>query len=89
MTLVDSNILLRAHPSATLYPLVKRALTKLQTQNETLCIAPQNLVEFWAVATRPLKENGLGMDISTAKIELAELRRLFRVLPYTAEVLDT
>lgn len=89
MILVDSNILLRAHPSAKLYPVVKGALTKLRAQNEALCVAPQNLVEFWAVATRPLNENGLGMDIAAAKKELSELRRLFLVLPYTAEVLET
>jgi len=53
-----------------------------------LCIAPQNLVEFWAVATRSLAENGLGMDRTTAAKELPELRRLFRVLPYTREVLE-
>jgi hypothetical protein len=52
--LVDSNVLLRAHPSAKFYPVVKNALTKLWAQNEALCIAPQNLVEFWAGADNQL-----------------------------------
>jgi predicted nucleic acid-binding protein len=69
---------------------VNRAVAKLMAQNEALCIAPQNLVEFWAVATRPLdaKPPGLGMDLRDALKELSSLRSLFRVLPYTPQVLS-
>ena len=89
MVFVDTNVLLRSHPSAKLFPVVKTALAKLSAKNETLCIAPQNIVEYWAVATRSLEANGLGMDLATVQKELAALRGLFRVLPYTAEVLPT
>ena len=70
--------------------MVNRAVAKLMAQNEALCIAPQNLVEFWAVATRPLdaKPPGLGMDLRDALKELSSLRSLFRVLPYTPQVLS-
>jgi hypothetical protein len=84
---VDTNILLRSHPSAKLFPVVKNALARLTAQNEILCIAPQKMVEYWAVATRPLDANGLGMDIASAQKELTGLRTLFHVLAYTAEVL--
>ena len=51
-------------------------------RNETLNVAVQNLVEFWAVATRHEgNENGLGMTIETAMKELAALKELFPVLP--------
>ena len=57
-------------------------------RDETLCIAPQNLTEFWAVATRPLKKNGLGMTTAEAESELISIRQFFRLLPYTLEVLE-
>jgi len=87
---VDTNILLRSvDTSAEHYPIVENALAKLRGRQETLCIGPQNLVEFWSVATRPQDKNGLGMSSSTTAREIAALRGLFRVLPYTAEVLPT
>jgi predicted nucleic acid-binding protein len=58
--LLDTNILLRSlqphHPHCSA---VERALTVLRTRDEGLHIAAQNLIEFWAVATRPQSENGL------------------------------
>jgi hypothetical protein len=52
-------------------------------------VAPQNVVEFWSVATRPVNENGLGMDARRADAEITTLLRLFRLLPYRQEVLET
>ena len=69
--LIDTNILLRLlqphHPHCSL---AERALGTLRTRNETLNVAPQNLMEFWAVATRPTSENGLGLAVETAAGEL-------------------
>ena len=81
--LVDTNILLRSmQPHHPHYVLVERALLALQAQNETLYVTAQDLVEFWAVATRPEKsENGLGMSPDMAAKELAVLKDLFQLLP--------
>jgi predicted nucleic acid-binding protein len=85
--LIDTNILLRLlqphHPQGAL---VERAVSTLRTQSETMNIAPQNLMEFWAVATRPASENGLGMTVETAASELAAFQRLFTLLPESAIV---
>jgi predicted nucleic acid-binding protein len=85
--LIDTNILLRLlqpdHPHCAL---VERALATLRTRNETLNITLQNLMEFWAVATRPTSENGLGMTVENATAELAAFQRLFTLLPETAMV---
>jgi predicted nucleic acid-binding protein len=43
-------------------------------------------MEFWAVATRPASDNGLGMTVETAAGELTALRRLFALLPATATI---
>jgi len=80
-TLVDTNVLLRLlQPHHSQYNLSVNALAGLRQQNADLCVARQNLVEFWVVATRPLDMNGLGMPPATAAGEIHGLHRLFRVL---------
>ena len=44
-------------------------------------MAAQNLIEFWAAATRPAGENGLGMSIEAVIQELTAIKRLFSLLP--------
>ena len=39
------------------------------------------VVEVWAVATRPVSENGLGLPVEQAMEELLALKRLFTLLP--------
>jgi predicted nucleic acid-binding protein len=88
--LTDTNILLRSlKTAAPEYQIVENALAKLRGRQEILCIAPQNVVEFWSVATRPVKENGLGMDARRADAEISAMLGLFRLLPYRQEVLET
>lgn len=63
-----------------------QATTTLIRQGETVHIIPQNLYEFWSVATRDIKFNGLGLSISDAQTELAKLKSLFSYLPDTPAV---
>jgi predicted nucleic acid-binding protein len=80
--LLDTNILLRLaqphHPNA---PVAARALRALRAGNEALHIAQQNIVEFWAVTTRPIAANGLGYTTAQAAAEVSALKRLFALLP--------
>ncbi len=76
--LVDSNILTRlTQKKSPHHPFVRNALISLRRQNEEICIVPQNLIEFWAVATRPVLSNGLGLTISETKTEIRKFKRLF------------
>jgi predicted nucleic acid-binding protein len=43
----------------------------------------QNLIELWAVSTRPLASNGLGMTMAEAASELERIKGMFRFLPET------
>jgi predicted nucleic-acid-binding protein len=62
-TLVDTDVLLRLlQPQHPQYSTAAKAVAELRQQRVDLCIAPQNLVEFWVVATRPVANNGLGMS---------------------------
>lgn len=80
--LIDTKILLRTlqphHPHCAA---AERAVAAPRIRNEALHVAAQNLVEFWAAATRPESENGLGMSIQAATRELTALKRLFSLLP--------
>ena len=63
-------------------------MNTLRRSNEVLCVAPQNLVEFWAVATRPRDDNGLGLTTAQAAKELSAVQDFFRLLPYTPDVTE-
>jgi len=63
-----------------------QALVALRIGGERLSITPQNLVEFWAVATRPVERNGLGLSVEAADAELARLESFFPVLPETPAI---
>ena len=84
--LVDTNVLLRVqNPEAPHHTLAKKALSALRLRDESLCVAAQNLIEFWAVATCKVDENGLGLPIGAAALEIQSLKRLFEVLPSSAD----
>jgi predicted nucleic acid-binding protein len=85
--LLDTNILTRsAQPGHPLHKDAVDGLDMLRTRGEELCVVPQNPIEFWAVATRPLSANGLGMTTTQAQAELARIKSLFRLLPDTPAI---
>jgi predicted nucleic acid-binding protein len=43
-------------------------------------LSPQILCEFWAVATRPVGENGFGFSIAEAQAELSRIKAVFAPL---------
>jgi predicted nucleic acid-binding protein len=87
MILLDTNLLARmtrrADPQSAL---TRTAVQTLSARRERLVIVPQNLYEFWAVATRrpgapPAGQNGLGMTPAQAGQWLRFFRRRFTLLP--------
>ncbi len=85
--LADTNLLLRG--AETGHPMQSQALEALAglvRSGEVVYITPQNLYEFWVVATRPAERNGLGMTASEAAAELARLEARFPLLPDTPTV---
>ena len=70
-----------------MYGDVSRAVDILFDRGDDIHIIGQNLIEFWAVATRPIIENGLGFTITGAAVELTKLKATFTLLPDTADVL--
>jgi predicted nucleic acid-binding protein len=86
MILLDTNLLARISNSAHPHCIVARgAVTALRLRGEQLVIVPQNLYEFWAVATRragasPGGQNGLGMTAGQASQWLRYFQRRFTLL---------
>ena len=79
--LLDTNILLRASDSkARDRSLAINAVATLLTQNHDCVLAPQVLVEFWVVATRPVDVNGLGWTIDQCQQEVEQFLDQFPLL---------
>ena len=82
MILLDTNILLRyARTADPDFATVDTAVNTLHADGEVLCVVPQNIYEFWAVATRPTAANGLGLSVPECQVQVARIKRLFRFLP--------
>jgi predicted nucleic acid-binding protein len=87
MILLDTNLFGRITDSADPQCVpARRAIHTLLANRERLIVVPQNLYEFWAVATRrpgapPAGQNGLGMTAEQASQWLRFFQRRFTLLP--------
>jgi predicted nucleic acid-binding protein len=80
--LVDTNILLRsAQPNHPLSSQATRAVSKLLRQKYSVFFCPQNIAEFWNVATRPAGRNGLGLSYEQVLREVASIEESLTLLP--------
>jgi predicted nucleic acid-binding protein len=76
--LIDTNILGRlAQPCHAHHPVATRALRSLDEAGHELRLVPQVIYEFWAIATRPITEHGLGFSVNDTKERLQRLKLLF------------
>jgi predicted nucleic acid-binding protein len=92
MIILDTNLLTRMtrsnDPQAGL---ARGAILALLDRGERIIVVPQNLYEFWVVATRragspPAGQNGLGMTPAQAGHWLRFFRRRFAFLPDREEL---
>jgi len=85
--LLDTNLLVRmTRPTDPHCRVAREAIQKYRAQGERLIIVPQNLYEFWTVATRPAGlpptgGNGLGLTTSQAAQWVRFFQRRFILLP--------
>ena len=78
----DTNIILRlAEPAHPMHGTALKAVTTLFTNGHNICLLPQNLIEFWNVATRPADKNGLGWTATQTDAEVTVLENTFTILP--------
>ena len=85
--LIDTNVLIRTlQPHHSSYVAADRAIRLLPEQGKELHIVAQNLIELWAVATRLVEQNGLGMSPAVAAAELERIKGMFVLLPETPAI---
>jgi predicted nucleic acid-binding protein len=78
----DTNILLRsAEPAHPTHQQAVNAVKTLLANGDRVCLIPQNLIEFWNVATRPVDKNGFGWSPTKTDVEISRLESLLTVLP--------
>jgi predicted nucleic acid-binding protein len=88
--LIDTSILARlANAADPQYATADRAVMKLHHRGETLCITPQNLIEFRNLATRPRAVNGLGLPAADAEAKAAVFEGTFSLLTETPAIYPT
>ncbi len=93
MILLDTNVLARMTDSAhSQCASARQAVQSSLASGERVIVVPQNLYEFWAIATRapgapPGGQNGLGMTTDQASQWLQFFQRRFILLPDREELL--
>jgi predicted nucleic acid-binding protein len=76
-----------AEPADPSHAIAFRAVDALIAAGERVCLAPQNVTEFWSVATRPRgSANGLGMSVELVGLEVRRLIQVFELLPETDSI---
>ena len=87
--LVDTNLLLRiSDPSHPHHSQATSALEALRDQGDEIRTVPQNLYEYWVVATRSLAANGLGLSTQDVVPHLANIKRFFPLLRDERTILE-
>jgi len=85
--LIDTNVLVRlAQPKNPDQREARRASGTLRRHPEFLGIIPQNLIEFWAAATRPASSNGLDLTVDETPRQIGKLKALFTLLPDSSDI---
>lgn len=78
---LDTNLLLRSsEPSHPTHAIAVGVIKRLLENGDRIYLIPQNLIEFWNIATRPVKNNGFGWTPAKAD-EISELESFFTILP--------
>ncbi|HWG42473.1 MAG TPA: type II toxin-antitoxin system VapC family toxin, partial [Gemmataceae bacterium] len=85
--LVDTSVLARlANTADPFHVVAAQAVLELHRRGEMLHIAPQNLIEFRNMATRPKVVNGLGLSAVDAEVKAAVFETTFPLLAETPDI---
>jgi hypothetical protein len=87
--LLDTNILGRlAQPRQASHAVTVSATEKLLQADHELRLVPQVMYEFWAIATRRVADNGLGLTVEQVEAELNQFSLVFPPLRDERGILD-
>jgi predicted nucleic acid-binding protein len=87
--LLDTNILARlAQPRHELHSLTVSAMEMLLQGDNEIRLVPQVIYEFWAIATRSVTDNGLGLSVEQVETEINQFKLVFPPLRDERGVLE-
>lgn len=86
--LLDTNVLLRVADTSETSNIAVSAIAKILTEGNQCVITSQVIVEFWAVATRPLTVNGLGWTPEEAREKIDLIKSQFVLLEDKNDILQ-
>ncbi|MFT3879017.1 MAG: type II toxin-antitoxin system VapC family toxin [Gemmatales bacterium] len=87
--LCDTNVIARSlEPEHAQHSQACGAISELTLQGHELCVSPQVFFELWAVATRPVEQNGLRRTCLEAQTIYRETLSLFTLVPETSSVVS-
>jgi len=85
--LADTNLLIRlVKRNHSEYPMVRKAVDRLNDNGIGLAYTFQNMTEFWNALTRPLARNGFGLSIEDCANDAEEIEQAFLRLTDTDAV---
>jgi predicted nucleic acid-binding protein len=85
--LLDTSILARlANENDADHILAVAVVEDLHRKNEALWITPQNIAEFWNVASRPTVVNGLGLPVNVVSETVRQFEARFAMAPESPDI---
>jgi predicted nucleic acid-binding protein len=85
--LLDTNVVMRfCNPSDVQHQIATDAISHLLMRSDECLLAPQIIVEFWVVATRPYQVNGLGWDVEQTRSTINQLLDRFPLLEESPQI---
>ena len=70
----------------TLNDQAREAISRFSIPGNRVCVSSQNLIELWAVCTRPFENNGLGLTPAQADRIVAQVESSVFRLPDSVDV---
>ncbi len=77
--LLDANMIVGLSEKVR-RPIVAKAIRKVRADGHQMFVVPQVIYEFWVVATRPAKRNGLGMSTAIVVPLVGQILEMFKLL---------
>lgn len=85
--LLDTNVVMRfCNPPDVQHQLATDAISHLLMRSDECLLAPQIIVEFWVVATRPTQVNGLGWAVEQTRRTIDQLLDRFPLLEESSQI---
>jgi predicted nucleic acid-binding protein len=87
--LVDTNIVLRwSDRNSPRHAIFVNAVDHLLELGYDVCCCAQVLIEFWAVATRPIENNGMGLSVADTERLMEDAKIVFSCLPEPPDIAE-